>query len=252
MSEVEVAAPTPEESTTMIEVAAPAPEESTTPSEVVLEAAAPAPDDSATTESEIATIPPKAPAPHFEDTAYNLRQAKILADEHGTADKGRALKNARIAAAARGEKWTEDMPVAAPVESEARDPNDTVAPKAPGVVYGEIDDAAYKIREAKILNDKHGTANKGRALKNARIAAAQRGEAWTPDVTVPELPPDTVVPKGPGVVYGEIDDVAYKLREAKILADKHGSADKGRELKAAKVKAATKGEAWKPDVPGTD
>lgn len=235
MSEVEVEAPTPtlEETTTMSEVAAPTPEETTV-------------------ENETAAIPHKAPGAIYgeiDDAAYNLREAKILADKHGSADKADAIRHARAAAAAKGEAWTEDVPV--PV-IQTGEPNGAVAPKAPGAVYGEIHDAAYKIREAKILNAKSGTADKGRALKNARIAAAARGETWTPNVAVPELPADTVAPKAKGVVYGEIDDVAFKLREAKILADTHGSADKGRGLKAAKVKAAATGEAWAPNVPGTD
>lgn len=197
------------------------------------------------------------------DSAYQARQAKILASKAPGADKGRALREARVAAAKRGEAWKPEAEFEKELAEKAGPlPMETLPPREnPGAVYGgHVGDAAYQAREAKILAasaSKH--ADKGEALRIARAEAAARGEPWKPNEEFEKelaekaepLPMETLPPReNPGAVYGgHVGDAAYHAREAKILAasaSKH--ADKGEALRIMKAEAAAKGEAWNPDL----
>lgn len=190
-------------------------------------------------------------------SAYKIRQAKIVASSKSTADKGKSLRAMKKEASARGEKWTPGIPeVKVP---ETRDA--TAAPRAPGAVYGGVaTDSAYKIRQAKIMASKSGTADKGKALRAGAKAGAATGAAWTPSrsmdaLDMPEVeelaisePTATSEPKKkPGAVYGGVaQDSAYAIRQAKILASDKPTADKGAALRAGAKAGAAKGEAWTP------
>lgn len=205
--------------------------------------------------SEAPVAATKAPGPLYGEidpnSAYKKREAKILASKAATADKGSALRAAKIEAAARGEAWTPGLPASKAAEiAEARD---DVAPKIQGAVYGGLpDDHPHKIRQAKILASNAPTADKEAALREARAEAAAKGETWKPDAPESKGIIAEVAPKAQGAVYGGVtEDSDYKIRQAKILASNAPAADKGDALREARAEAAAKGEAWTPNVPGT-
>eukprot|EP00584_Thalassiosira_punctigera_P006188 CAMPEP_0172526180 /NCGR_PEP_ID=MMETSP1067-20121228/1146_1 /TAXON_ID=265564 ORGANISM="Thalassiosira punctigera, Strain Tpunct2005C2" /NCGR_SAMPLE_ID=MMETSP1067 /ASSEMBLY_ACC=CAM_ASM_000444 /LENGTH=197 /DNA_ID=CAMNT_0013309629 /DNA_START=90 /DNA_END=683 /DNA_ORIENTATION=- len=124
---------------------------------------------------------------------------------------------------------------------------------APAAVYGgPVGDAAYQARQAKILASKAKTADKGAALRLAKAQAAAEGKPWSPDIgKVEAAHPLETAPAGQdgGAVYGgPKGDAAYQARQAKILASKAKTADKGAALRLAKAEAAAKGEKWNPEA----